>query len=219
MFTGIVEEIGEIVAINESPKHYSFHIKASHILEDVKLGDSIAINGVCLTVTSFTSSQFTVDVMPETVKATNLSAFKKGTKVNLERAMQMNNRFGGHFVSGHVEVVGKIIRTTYDRNAKYYEIELPSVDWMPYIAEKGSITVDGTSLTVFEVNEQSFLISLIPHTRQATILGEKDVGDSVNIECDMLMKYLSRLLQFKEKQPKKKSSITLQDLSNYGFLD
>lgn len=219
MFTGIVEEIGEIVSIHETPEHYSFKIQAHEILKDVSLGDSIAINGVCLTVTSFTPTFFTVDVMPETVKATNLSEFKKGTKVNLERAMQMNNRFGGHFVSGHVEAIGTIIHTRYEKNAKYYEIELPSAHWLKYIAEKGSITVDGTSLTVFDVKEQSFLISLIPHTREVTILGQKDIGDSVNVEFDMLMKYLERLIMFKEKEKQETKSLTLDDLSKYGFLD
>ena len=155
MFTGIIEELGVVANIQRTGDSFVLTIEAKKILEDVHLGDSIAVNGVCLTVTSFTRKQFTVDVMPETVKASSLNALKRGSKVNLERAMAAGGRFGGHFVSGHIDGTGVIKSKQALENAIYYEIEAPS-DILRYVIVRGSITVDGTSLTVFGVTNETF---------------------------------------------------------------
>lgn len=195
LFTGIVEEVGIIKRLTkESPHAWELTIQAAHILEDVQLGDSISVNGICLTVTSFNSRHFTVDVMPETARSTSLQSLRHGSQVNLERAMSGTGRFGGHFVSGHIDGVGEIIKRIPVENAIYYDIKVPE-QWMTYIVPKGSIAVDGTSLTVFAIEKDSFQISLIPHTRQQTILGEKKVGDVVNIECDLLVKSLAHIVK------------------------
>jgi riboflavin synthase len=217
MFTGIIEEIGSISNIKQTGESIIMSIDAKKILQDVQLGDSIAVNGVCLTVTSFSEKQFTVDVMPETVKATSLRALKRGSKVNLERAMAAGGRFGGHFVSGHADGLGVIKSKKPVDNAVYYEIEVSS-DILQFIIYKGSVTVDGTSLTVFGLSENSFTISLIPHTTSETIIGLKGTGDIVNIECDMLGKYIDHFLskRFNGSQ-NRKSSITSQFLEENGF--
>ncbi|MBO9129779.1 riboflavin synthase [Bacillus sp. 165] len=212
MFTGIIEEMGTIQHINQTGQAIVLHIAAKTILADVHLGDSIAVNGVCLTVTSFTSSSFTVDVMPETVKATSLQSLKQGSTVNLERAMSANGRFGGHFVSGHVDGVGTIIQKKQQHNAVYYKIQLPK-SLLHYCIYKGSIAIDGTSLTIFGTDESSITISLIPHTMEGSVIGTKNVGDIVNIECDMVGKYIEH---FVKKQPS--SSITEGFLSEHGFI-
>jgi riboflavin synthase len=217
MFTGIIEEIGSISNIKQTGESIIMSIDAKKILQDVQLGDSIAVNGVCLTVTSFSEKQFTVDVMPETVKATSLRALKRGSKVNLERAMAAGGRFGGHFVSGHADGLGVIKSKKPVDNAVYYEIEVSS-DILQFIIYKGSVTVDGTSLTVFGLSENSFTISLIPHTTSETIIGLKGTGDIVNIECDMLGKYIDHFLskRFNGSQ-NRKSTITSQFLEENGF--
>lgn len=218
MFTGIIEEIGVIAAIQQTGDAFVITIHAKKVLNGVHLGDSIAINGVCLTVTSFSSNQFTVDVMPETVKATSLQTVKRGSKVNLERAMAAGGRFGGHFVSGHVDGTGVIKSKKPIDNAVYYEIET-DLELLKIIILKGSIAVDGTSLTVFGLTENSFTISLIPHTMSETILGKKGPGDLVNLECDMIGKYLHHFLtgQTIDSRTKEKSSITFQFLEENGF--
>jgi riboflavin synthase len=214
MFTGIIEEVGTVEHIRQSGEAIVMTIGAQKILADVHLGDSIAVNGVCLTVTSFTDRTFTVDVMPETVKATSLRTLTKGSKVNLERAMAANGRFGGHFVSGHVDGIGRIIRKWPSANAVYYEIEIPK-ELRQYMILKGSVAVDGTSLTIFGLTDDTFTISLIPHTRAETILGEKQPGDIVNIECDMIGKYVVQLMEGKKEEAK--SSITLEFLERHGY--
>jgi riboflavin synthase len=214
MFTGIIEEVGTVEHIRQSGEAIVMTIGAKKILVDVHLGDSIAVNGVCLTVTSFTDRTFTVDVMPETVKATSLRTLTKGSKVNLERAMAANGRFGGHFVSGHVDGIGRIVRKWPSANAVYYEIEIPK-ELRQYMILKGSVAVDGTSLTIFGLTDQTFTISLIPHTRAETILGEKQPGDIVNIECDMIGKYVVQLMEGKKEEAK--SAITLDFLERHGF--
>jgi len=216
MFTGIIEEIGTIAGIRNSGSMFEIAIQAEKVLQDVKLGDSIAINGVCLTVTSFTRGEFTVDVMPETVKATNIKKLQSGMKVNLERAMSAGGRFGGHFVSGHVDGIGTIIRKLPQENAVYYEIEV-NEELASGMIMKGSVTVDGTSLTVFGVTDTSFTISLIPHTMQETIIGRKQIGDIVNIENDMIGKYVGHFLSRTTKQGPKASSITKSFLEENGF--
>lgn len=195
MFTGIVEEVGRIKQIHHvSEEAIQLTIEADEVLGDVQLGDSIAVNGICLTVTKFTREEFSVDVMPETIKATSLRSMEEGTKVNLERSLQAQDRLGGHFVTGHVDAVGEITRKEAVENAVYYDISLPK-DLMIYFVEKGSIAVDGVSLTVFALGQQSVTISLIPHTLEVTILGERGVGDLVNIECDMLAKHVHHQMQ------------------------
>ncbi|WP_449536813.1 riboflavin synthase [Ferdinandcohnia sp. Marseille-Q9671] len=217
MFTGIIEEIGKIKAINGSQDAVEMVIQAKRILDDVNLGDSISVNGVCLTVTSFTTDGFTVDVMPETVKSTSLRDLQRNHVVNLERAMSANGRFGGHIVSGHVDGIGKIVRKEPKGNAVYYEIEVPK-EIVQFMIMRGSVAVDGTSLTIFGLTENTFTLSLIPHTLTETILREKGVGDSVNIECDMLGKYVKQFIQrsFEKKEPVK-SSITSSFLEEHGF--
>ncbi|MEH7236919.1 riboflavin synthase [Bacillus sp. JJ1562] len=217
MFTGIVEEIGKVKAINGSQDSIEMVIQAKRILEDVNLGDSISVNGVCLTVTEFTSDGFNVDVMPETVKSTSLRELKRNHAVNLERAMAAGGRFGGHIVSGHVDGIGKIVRKEPKGNAVYYEIEVPE-ELVQFMIYKGSVAVDGTSLTIFGLTENTFTLSLIPHTLSETILHRKGVGDIVNIECDMFGKYVSSFLQRSLVNEKStKSKITTSFLEEHGF--
>ena len=217
MFTGIIEEIGNIQEMRSSGESMVMKIGASHVLKDVHLGDSISVNGVCLTVTSFESSFFTVDVMPETVRATSLQGLGRGSQVNLERAMSANGRFGGHFVSGHVDGIGKIKAKKREHNAVYYQIDV-APDLRHYMIEKGSVAVDGTSLTIFAVDEESFTISIIPHTIEETIIGTKDVGDIVNIECDMVGKYIEQFISRRFDQNKRpSSSLTESFLSEHGY--
>ena len=198
MFTGIIEEMGTIKQIKTvSPQAIKLVVGAKKILTDVHLGDSISINRICLTVTDFNAEQFQVDVMPETIKSTSLSSLVEGSKINLERSMPANGRFGGHFVSGHVDGTGKIIKKERQENAIYYTIELPE-NLVTYTLLKGSIAVDGVSLTIFKRNNNTFTISLIPHTVSETILGLKKEGDIVNIECDMFAKYVHQM--FEERQ-------------------
>ncbi|KMY54334.1 riboflavin synthase subunit alpha [Bacillus sp. FJAT-27231] len=214
MFTGIIEEIGTIEEVLARTQSLQLTIAASKVLEDVRLGDSIAVNGVCLTVTSFTAERFTVDVMPETFQDTSLSKINRGSKVNLERAMAANGRFGGHFVSGHVDGVGTITGKKQVENALYVDIAYPS-ELAPYLMTKGSVALDGTSLTIFYVSEKELTISLIPHTQEETILAKKAIGDPVNIECDMLAKYVERMLNRKAEKPA--SNVTMELLEKHGF--
>lgn len=214
MFTGIVEEIGSIEKIQQHANSCILTIQAEKVLSDVALGDSIAVNGICLTVTSFSTSAFTVDVMPETIKSTSLRSLQVGSFVNLERAMAADGRFGGHFVTGHVDGVGKIISKRPVENAVYFEISVPD-HLLKYMILKGSVAVDGTSLTIFDVSSNSFTLSLIPHTLANTVLGKKGVGEIVNIECDMIGKYIEH---FMKKQTKEKpSELTKQFLQENGF--
>lgn len=172
MFTGIVEELGTISSMTQSGEAMKLTISANQILSDVKLGDSIAVNGICLTVTHFTTTSFTVDAMPETMKATSLRMLKPSAKVNLERAMAANGRFGGHFVTGHIDGIGTILTTKQHYNAIYYKIAI-SDELLRYCLHKGSVSVDGTSLTIFDIDESSITISLIPHTVSESVIGEK----------------------------------------------
>lgn len=214
MFTGIVEEIGTVQTMISSSDSLQLQITCEKVLEDVQIGDSIAVNGVCLTVKDFKSSYFTPDVMPETVKATTLQALQIESAVNLERAMAANGRFGGHFVSGHVDGVGTVTTIRPEANAIYMHIAIDR-KLLKYFIDKGSVTVDGTSLTVFEVTHDGFVISLIPVTQVDSVLGRKQVGNTVNVECDVLAKYMERLLVPQNEQ----SQVTLSSLRESGFLD
>lgn len=192
MFTGIVEELGHVASVRSKPQAMELTISCALILEDVKRGDSISINGVCLTVSTFTSRTFTVDVIPETVKSSTMIGLKAGSRVNLERAMPATGRFGGHFVSGHIDGVGVIRSVKKEANAITKTIELEP-QLMKYMMLKGSIAVDGTSLTIFAVSHNTVTISLIPTTQEDSLLGEKGIGEKVNIECDLLAKYTERI--------------------------
>lgn len=195
MFTGIIEEIGRIRSLGTG----SLVIGAEKVLEDVKLGDSIAVNGVCLTVTSFSKAQFTVDVMPETLRRTSLRELKIGSPVNLERALTLASRLGGHIVSGHVEGIGEIVSFVGEGNALLMKVRAAS-DLLRYIVARGSVALDGISLTVARVTEKDFTVSLIPHTREVTNLGSKQPGSSINIETDILGKYVEKMLNLEHKE-------------------
>lgn len=216
MFTGLVEEIGKIESVIKSTKSARITIKAKKILEDVNLGDSICTNGVCLTVTSFDSGKFTVDVMAETMRRSNLKTLSLGAEVNLERALRVGDRLGGHIVSGHIDGVGQIKSYEQEDNAVWITIEAPS-EILRYIVEKGSIAIDGVSLTVAYVDESIFKVSIIPHTKDMTTLLRKKIGDVVNLECDMVGKYIEKFLNVKEEIPPKKG-IDLDFLKGNGFI-
>jgi len=194
LFTGIIEEIGKVKSIRRGSKSVTLEIEAARVLEGTRVGDSIATNGVCLTVTSLVSaSAFTADVMPQTMRVTSLASLMPGSPVNLERALTLQSRLGGHIVSGHVDGTGVIQRIERDDTALWLYIE-PSPQVMRYIIEKGSITIQGVSLTVAKVNKTSFAVSLIPHTQSATTLHVAKVGDIVNLENDIVAKYVERLM-------------------------
>ena len=185
-------------------------------MEKTKIGDSIAVNGICLTVTKMWRNRFEADVMSETLKRTGLKESKKGTCVNLERAMAADGRFGGHIVSGHIDGTGIIGSIREDKNAVWYEI-FADKKIIKYVVEKGSITIDGISLTVAYVDEKGFKVSTIPHTRESTNLKDKNVGDTVNLECDIIGKYVEKLLNFSNNNEQKKSKITENYLIENGF--
>lgn len=221
MFTGIVEEKGKVRYIQLTGESGVLAIKAKKVLEGTKIGDSIAVNGVCLTVTSLQPDGFTADVMAETLRRSSLGDCKSGSSVNLERAMAADGRFGGHIVSGHIDGTGIIRSMTREENAIWVSIKTPP-QILRLIVEKGSICIDGISLTVAMVDEEGFQVSVIPHTGEETILLEKVPGDSVNLENDVIGKYVERLLGFrkseeKSKEAQKSSNITMEFLEEYGF--
>jgi len=217
LFTGIIEEKGKVSRlVKRTPHAFQLIVDANEIIQDMAIGDSIAINGVCLTVTSFQSDHFSVDVMPETVHATNLLHMTPGTDVNLERAMKATGRFGGHFVSGHVDGTGKILSRQPKENAIVYKIEMPA-DTSKYVIPRGSVSVDGISLTIFARFPNAFTISVIPHTAAATTLGGKTKGDTVNIECDMLAKHVHHLLHQDKSEPQT-NELDRDTLSDAGFM-
>ena len=216
MFTGLVEEVGTVQSILKGTQSAKIIIKAQKILENVQLGESIATNGVCLTVTDFTSHSFAVDVMAETIRKTNLKNLVSGSKVNLERALRLGDRLGGHLVSGHIDGIGIINDFNKEDNAVWVSIAAPT-DILKYVIPKGSIGIDGISLTVAYVDERIFKVSIIPHTKNVTILLTKSLGDEVNLECDILGKYIERFLVFRESSSKK-NEIDMNFLSQHGFV-
>ena len=218
MFTGIVEEMGQLKSIRKGPHSAVLEIQAKVVLEDIHLGDSIAVNGVCLTATSFSPTGFTADVMHETLNRSALAQLRPGSPVNLERAMAANGRFGGHIVAGHVDGVGTVRSVEKDDNAIWYTIAAgPEV--LKYVVEKGSITIDGISLTVARVDGTSFAISAIPHTVAVTVLSQRRPGDLVNLETDIIGKYVEKLLCFpREAEPSRPTSgITKEFLTRCGY--
>ena len=192
MFTGIVEECGTVLGVLKNSVSGSLQIQASTVLEGTKTGDSIAVNGVCLTVTKLTKSSFTADVMAETFRRTNLGSLGKNSRVNLERAMAADGRFGGHIVSGHIDGTGVISRIKEEGNAVWIYISAPQ-SILNLIVEKGSVAVDGISLTVAAVSDKEFAVSVIPHTRENTALSGKKTGAVVNLENDIIGKYVQKL--------------------------
>ena len=215
MFTGIVEELGVIKRIQAKGHTLILKIQAEKIMQDLHEGDSIAVNGVCLTVTSFTKENFEADAMPETFKNTSLSSLKEGSKVNLERAMAANGRFGGHFVSGHVDGIGKIRKKTRVENAILIDVDIPDM-YANFVIEKGSIAIDGTSLTIFRTTNDSVTVSLIPHTAKETVIGLKAEGEIVNLEFDMMAKYFYSFMQ-KQQADEKPKGMTADFLRENGF--
>lgn len=212
MFTGIIEEIGKVKSVVRHYNSIKLTIQASEILEDIKIGDSIATNGICLTVTAFDTNSFTADVMPETMKRTNFKDLKVNDMVNLERAMPANGRFGGHIVSGHIDGTGIITRIVKDDTAVRLSIAT-SPEILRFIVEKGSIAIDGISLTVTEVNNEFFSVSVIQHTQSFTTLTSKHIGDTVNLENDIIGKYVMRFVSPEEK----KKGISYNFLLENGF--
>ena len=217
MFTGIIEETGTVRSITSRSAGTAICIHAEKVLEGTVVGDSIAVNGVCLTVTSLSDGAFTADVMPETVRLTSLARLYPGAKVNLERAMRPTGRLGGHIVSGHVDGCGRVDAIVPDGIAQRVTISLET-PLLKYIARKGSVTLDGVSLTVVAADDRTFAVSLIPQTRSATTLGELRTGSIVNVEVDLLARYTERLLTASAlPKEEKKSGLSLEWLQENGF--
>lgn len=217
MFTGIVEEMGGITVMNKSLAGAKLTILASTVMSDLKIGDSVSVNGICLTVVSRSERDFSVEVSPETLSVTTLGSFAVGMPVNLERAMKLNERIGGHLVAGHVDGVGRIRSRQQDANAIVFTIAAPP-EILRYCVAKGSITVDGISLTINTVTEQGFSVAIIPHTAKVTILGLKQVNDTVNLESDLIGKYVERLLQERSQLPKTTPVIDKDYLQKRGLI-
>ena len=216
MFTGMVEELGTIRAIRRGASSAVLSIGAGTILDDLKVGDSVAVNGVCLTATQVDGGGFTADVMHETLDRSSLARLAPGDKVNLERAMAAGGRFGGHIVSGHIDATGTITDRRRDDNAVWYTVSAPAA-LLRYVVEKGSIAIDGISLTVAAVEADRFSVSVIPHTAAVTVLGGKRPGDPVNLEADLIGKYVEKLLRPVQAPPARRSALSLEFLAEHGF--
>ncbi|BAE83452.1 riboflavin synthase alpha chain [Desulfitobacterium sp. LBE] len=214
MFTGIIEELGKVADLKVLPDSAQLTLEGTKVLEGTQIGDSIAVNGICLTVVKMQGNLFTVDVMAETLNKTNLKECSRETRVNLERALQLSTRLGGHLVSGHVDGVGTIQKITPVGIARVFTIKA-APELLTYVLPKGSIAIDGISLTVVDLLPQAFTISLIPHTRQETTLGFKGVGDMVNLETDLIGKYVARFMEKKEAPPK---DLSMSFLAENGFI-
>jgi riboflavin synthase len=217
LFTGIIEELGSVRNIHTHGNTLIMSIQAKKILQDINLGDSISVNGVCLTVTDFNNQTFLADVMPETFKSTSLSTLKQGGLVNLERAISSKGRFGGHFVTGHVDAVGKILKMEPQENAIYIDISIPK-EYSPPTEYKGSISLDGTSLTIYGTKNNIVTVSIIPYTAKESVLGSKKTGDVVNIEFDIIGKYIHSYLTKDNQGSGQSIGITSDFLKENGFL-
>lgn len=210
MFTGIIEEVGKVGSIMRSSRSVVLEIEASRVMEGTNVGDSIATNGVCLTVTEKTGKGFRADVMPETMHRSNLGLLRPGDAVNLERALCLNARLGGHLVAGHVDGTGRILSLERDDTAIWIAIGAPE-SILRYVIEKGSIAIDGVSLTVAYVGETMFKVSVIPHTQQETTLTKKKTGDTVNLENDMIARYVEKLTGAQRR------GLSVEFLKEHGF--
>ncbi len=217
MFTGIIEEVGEITGLRQSATSTVLSVRAKTVLGGTRIGDSIAVNGVCLTVVRMTSDGFDGDVMPETLRRTNLGALRPKSRVNLERAMAADGRFGGHIVAGHVDGTGTITELKPEGNAVWVTVSC-SADLLRYIVEKGSITIDGISLTVAYVDNSCFKVSIIPHTGEETTLLSRTAGYVVNLETDIIGKYVEKLMKPAEDPKKPASTLSAEFLAQNGFL-
>jgi riboflavin synthase len=213
MFTGIIEELGEVKNIRTHSSKSHIQIFAPKIVENLKIGDSVAVNGTCLTMVKVENGCFFADIMPETFRKTNLCVLKIGDKVNLEQALKVSDRLGGHFVLGHVDEVGIILEKKREGNSIILKISSP-LEISDYLVPKGSIAVDGISLTVLDVFDDSFTVSIIPHTAKITTLGLKSKGSKLNLEVDIIGKYVKKFMN-----TKKSSSLTLGLLYKYGYLE
>jgi riboflavin synthase len=213
MFTGIIEELGTIKAVNKGRESATLEIGAEKVVEGLNLGDSVAVNGVCLTVVRFDRTGFSAEVMAETLRKSNLGKLKSGDRVNLERAMRLGDRLGGHLVAGHVDATGTIKSTAREDIATVFTVEAPE-EILRYVIEKGSVAIDGISLTVVDYDKKSFRVSIIPHTASQTTLGFKKSGDTVNLEADMLAKFVERLLEVRAG----KEGIDKDFLGRHGFM-
>jgi riboflavin synthase len=211
MFTGIIEEKGIIKSIKNAGRSARITVSANKVLEGLKVGDSINTDGVCLTVTDFSSSTFTVDVMPETMHRSTFTKLRSGSRVNLERALRLCDRLGGHIVSGHIDGTGMLDRIRKDENAVWISVKAEE-PILKYIVEKGSVAIDGISLTVVKIDKKAFDVSIIPHTQSETTILSKRTGDSVNIECDILGKYIEKLSRINE------GKVNLNFLAENGFV-
>lgn len=216
IFTGLVEEIGKVISITSGDRSVQLKIQCEKVLENAKLGDSIATNGTCLTAIAIGENYFVADCMHETIKRTNLKRLKSGSSVNLEKSITLSTPLGGHLVTGDVDCEGNVISIEKDGIAKIYTISIEP-RFMKYIVEKGRVSIDGASLSIVGYNKNTFSVSLIPHTQEKIILGEKEVGDYVNIETDLIGKHIERLLNFKDNE-EEKSKIDINFLSKYGFF-
>jgi riboflavin synthase len=217
MFSGIVEEMGAITVLGKTLAGTKLTILAAIVMGDLKIGDSVSVNGTCLTVISRSDRDFSVEVSPETLSVTTLGLLNPGTPVNLERAVRLNERIGGHLVAGHVDGIGVIRSRHQDANAIVFAIGSPP-EILRYCVAKGSITVDGISLTINNVNEKGFSVAIIPHTAKVTTLGLKQVNDPVNLESDLIGKYVERLLQERGQLPKSPVTIDKDYLQKRGLI-
>lgn len=218
MFGGLIEEMGAVSVLNKSLAGTRLTIIASKVMEDLAVGASVSVNGTCLTVVARTDQDFSVDVSPETLQVTTLGNLTTGSPVNLERAMKLNERIGGHMVAGHVDGIGTLRGRHQEGNALILEVEAPK-EILRLCVTKGSITVDGISLTINSVTDKSFCLSIIPHTAKVTTLGLKQVGDQVNLESDLIGKYVDRLLQERGSLPPKPAPVIDKDyLKRRGLI-
>ena len=217
MFTGLVAELGTVEKLAQQGNSFHLTVAAAKVMQNLKIGDSVAVNGVCLTVVRLGDASFTADVMPETVRLTNIGLLHAGDRVNLERTLRLCDGLDGHIVSGHVEGLGTIASRRPDGIAMVVTITTPP-ELLKYIIKKGSIAIDGISLTVTEVTETSFSVSLIPHTAKETTLGFKDVGDRVNLETDIIAKYVERMLGFQKKDEQQEPLLDKNILLQNGFM-
>ena len=227
MFTGIIEEVGRIEKMSRYGQAIRLSIQANLILTETKVGDSIAVNGICLTVTDLTSSSFSADVMPETLRKSSLSHLREQSRVNLERALKLTDRLGGHIVNGHIDGTGSLISIRRENNAIVLQISA-SMSLLKYMIQKGSVALDGVSLTIVDVDidKSTFTVSIIPHSARMTIINSYKLGDQINIECDVVGKYVETLLKLNQhphleqgqlKQENQTEQITLDYLKLQGF--
>lgn len=215
MFTGLIEDKGTVLSVKKGAKAAEIAVRSKEITSDLHTGDSVSVNGVCLTATKIQDDVFHVDAVPETMSRSNLGSLSTGSLVNLERALKVGDRLGGHMVSGHVDALAYIQHIEKDENAVWFTFKMDSEN-IKYLVPKGSVAVDGISLTVVDVLEDKFTVSVIPLSLKETVLSDKSLGDSVNIECDMTAKYIERFFTWKGDHPDKKG-VSMEDLTKYGF--